>query len=265
MALSYSQLQAYRRCPKQYEYAVVKKIPRSISEGESFGSSLHNTLKRWGMMEMERAAPSVAKKQLTLFMDDAPPPPPHKLSLTTLVRLWRECFIAEGYGNRAAMDAGLLEGERALGKFFEWWSSSPRSVVAIEKSFRFTVPGHEHLTLSGRFDRVERSDTGLVIIDFKSTDPRPAETLQTDLQLSLYALAAREIWPEPLEKLVLLSVTEDAVTEQVTRRSDAELADAATSIRLLHERIDARDFTATPGTRVCSHCPYREICPASMA
>lgn len=264
MAISYSQLQTYRRCPKQYEYASVKKVSRPISEGESFGSSIHNALKKWGELEISKTTPADTKKQLLLFTEAAPPPGA-ELTLATLLQCWRQCFIAEGYKNRAEMDAALLRGERALKNFYEWWSKKPRTVIAIEKSFKFTVPGHEHLTLTGRFDRMERSAGGITIIDFKSTAPRPPEELITDLQLSLYALAAKQIWPEPVEKLILLSITEDQVTEQATVRTENQLADAITSIRLIHERIDQKDFVATPGVQVCSHCPYRDICPASLA
>ncbi len=260
MALSYSQLSTYRRCPRQYEYACVKKLPRAMSEGESFGSSLHNTLRKFGLLELERQEPK--KKQLMLFTDDHPHDQQVELSLTTLLSLWRESFIAEGYASRAEMDARFAAGERALRHYFAWWSSEPRNVAAIEKGFSLRVPDADDLTLSGRFDRVERSAHGLTVIDYKSTGPREEASLQTDLQLSVYAIAAADLWKEPVNALVLLSVTEEGITEQITTRTAAELIDALKSIRLLAERIASKDFGATPSAHACRHCPYRDICPA---
>lgn len=260
MALSYSQLQTYRRCPRQYEYAFVKKVPRPISRGESYGSSIHNALRRFGMLEMEYAAPA-GKKQLTLFTEDHSHHTRPELSATTLLSFWRECFIAEGYESRAAMDSAFESGKQALTHFFGWWQQKERRVLAVEKGFSLPVP-ETGVRIGGRFDRVERTPQGLSVIDFKSTGPRSEESLRTDLQLSLYALAAADLWKESVASLSILSVTESGITEQATTRTKAELADAAKAIRILHERMQSGDVTATPSVSTCRHCPYRNLCPA---
>lgn len=264
MALSYSQLQTYQRCPKQYEFSVVKKISRSISAGESFGSSIHNTLRRFGELEMTNAGTHTQEKPLQLFTEESPHDMPKELTLTTLLTLWRECFIAHGYTSKAEMSQKFTEGERALTKFFDWWKEKERTVICIEKSFKFPVTGTDKV-LAGRFDRIERDTKGLHIIDFKSSSPRSKESVETDLQLSVYALAAKTLWPDPVSKLTLLFVTEEGCIEQSTTRSTAELQDASTSIKLLSERMDSKDFTALPSIEKCRHCPYRSICPAKAA
>lgn len=262
MPLSYSQLSTYRRCPKQYEYASVKKVPRAISQGESFGSSLHNALRKFGLLELEHIPVELTKKQLPLFTEEHPQDQKPELSLHTLLSFWRSSFIAEGYENRAVMDAALLSGEAALKHFHSWWQEKKREVVAIEKGFSFPVPGTKNLVMSGRFDRIERTPAGLHIIDFKSSGPRPEDSLRTDLQLSLYALAAQDFWKEPVALLTILSITKDGVTPQNTDRSMSELQDAMTSIRLLAERMDSKEYPATPSVQACRYCPYREICPS---
>ncbi len=265
MALSYSKLGTYRRCPKQYEYASVMKIPRAISAGESFGSSIHNTLKRWGELELS-AQPQKpnAKKQLTLFLDE----PVHHdvaepLTQETLLSLWRRNFIAEGYENRAAMDEKFKAGEEALRHFFAWWSEKKRDVVCVEQSFKLHVTGD--IILNGRFDRIERGPKGLAIIDFKTTVPRAQENVDSDLQLSVYALAAIEEWNEPIESLTLLCIGESGIVEQRTTRSKTQLDQAKTTIAQLAEGIAAKDFTPKPTMEKCRYCPYRDICPAKAA
>lgn len=258
MALSYSKLGTYRRCPKQYEYASVMKIPRAISAGESFGSSIHNTLKRWGELELGKK-PVDAKKQLTLSFEE----PVHHdtdvpLTMETLLSLWRRNFIAEGYENRAVMDEKFKAGEEALRHFFAWWSEKKRDVVCVEQSFKMHANG---IVLTGRFDRIERGPKGLVIIDFKTTMPRTQENVDADLQLSVYALAAMEEWNEPVESLTLLCIGEKKTVEQRTTRSKAQLNQAKATIAGLAEGIAAKDFTPTPSVEKCRYCPYRDICP----
>lgn len=262
MPVSYSQLQTYRRCPAQYDFAFVKKIGRPMSAGESFGASIHNTLKRFGEREMEMKRGH--DNPLTLFTDDTTHDVESDLSPTTLKTMWRACFIAEGYADRAMMDAKFREGERVLDRYYEWWASKPRSVVCIEKGFKCTV-GERNILVSGRFDRVERGDDGLVVIDFKSSSPRSQSDVDEDLQLSVYAMAARNMWNEPVTSLTLLFLNESGVTELTTMRSTRQLEQAARDISVLAERMGSKDFAATPSLEKCRHCPYRNICPTSAA
>ena len=270
MPLSYSQLQLFRRCPRQYEFDVVKGVKRTITPGESFGSSMHNTLKKWGELELELSQDqkSEAGKQISLLPEEnhhgnAPRP----LTLQTLRTLWRESLIGQGYATRAEADAALMRGEGMLEEVFRWWNNAQERdasliLVAVEKSFRLSLKGSTtpDIVITGRFDRVERTDEGLRIIDFKTTNPRAQQDVENDLQLSIYALAAAEIWKEPVSELILLCMTEDGVTEQKTARSPSQLKDAATMIRLLAERIQTGDYAPTPSVNVCRNCPFRGIC-----
>ncbi len=265
MAVSYSQLRSYRNCPKQYEFMAIKKIPHRITAGESFGSSVHNTLRRWGELEMAGSETAPIKRQLTLFTDEAHTPQHQALELTTLHTLWRECFIAEGHPSRAEKDACIARGDTLLAEFFTWWKSTPRSVVAIESGFKLNIPrkdNTEPFILSGRFDRIERTPEGLHVIDYKTGTPQSQADVDADLQLSIYAFAAAKEWKEPVAKLTLLFLGEDELIERTTLRSASQLKDTITSMQLLHAGINAHDFHPTPSIATCRHCPYREICTA---
>ncbi len=264
MALSYSQLRSYRSCPKQYEFMAIKKIPRRITAGESFGSSVHNTLRRWGELEMAENETRPIKRQLTLFTEETHKPLRQALELTTLHTLWRKCFIAEGHPSRAEKDACIARGDALLTKFFTWWRSTPRSVVTIESGFKLDIPKKddtEAFVLSGRFDRIERTADGLHVIDYKTGAPQNQIDVDADLQLSIYALAAASEWKEPVAKLTLLFLGEDELIERTTVRSPSQLKDAITSIRLFGEGIREKNFHPTPSVAICRHCPYRDICP----
>ena len=65
----------------------------------------------------------------------------------------------------------------------------------FERPFAFTLGPHH---LRGRVDRVDRlgdgEDEEYELIDYKTSRPKTATQLRDDVQLSLYALAAREDW-----------------------------------------------------------------------
>ena len=263
MPLSYSQLQCYRRCPKQYEFAFVKKVPRAISMGESFGSSIHLALKKWGELEAS-LAPKNPAGQIALFTEE-PHGSDRKLDLTTLKTLWRQSFVSQGYESRAAQDSALLQGDHALEHFFRWWLTEKREVAACEKGFTVDLPASADkpaVSIAGRFDRVERTEKGLVVVDFKSGQPRDQQYVDTDLQLSIYAAAVQRIWNEPAAELKLLFLGEEELVERVTTRNPSQIADAMKIIRLLADDMEGKNYKPSPSVEKCRSCPYREICPA---
>ncbi|MDD5623499.1 MAG: PD-(D/E)XK nuclease family protein [Candidatus Peribacteraceae bacterium] len=270
MALSYSQLQRYRTCPRQYEFSNVKKIPWGISEGESFGASVHNALKKWGELEAKGAGVGLGNKkkgearedQMILFEGEARPLPQSELTEDKIVALWHECFIVDTYATRLEADFARKRGEGLMRQFFQWWVQSPRSVLAVEKAFRLEIDG---LTLTGRLDRVEKAEGGVRIIDYKTTEPRSQEEADADVQLSVYALASRELFEEPCTELLFLFLSEEGIVERTTTRSASQLRDAQSQIRMIHERLEAKDFKPTPSARVCRRCPYRGICDVAAA
>ncbi len=263
VALSYSQLSTYRRCPKQYEFAYVQSVPRKMSAGESFGSSIHNTLRRFGNIELEITRSKDPKHQLMLFTEDHSHNLTLDTSLQTLLSLWRECFIAQGYDSTKDMEQKFESGAKALEYFYAWWEKIPRTVIAIEKGFSLSL-GSNGPTLSGRFDRVERTPEGLSIIDFKSSKPRGQLLVDEDLQLSVYAMAAKELWNEKIHSLTLLSVTEEGIVQEVTRRTPEMLKRAQEEILELFQGMNESKFDAKPTKEKCWSCPYREMCSARM-
>lgn len=241
----------------------VKKVPRRISEGESFGSSIHNALKRFGELEMLLQQPPEKKQQLTLFTEThAMPLSPRTLDLVTLLGFYRECFIAEGYENATSMNVAFKRGEEALRKFFEWWSQKKRTVLGIESGFKLSLPreSREPLLLSGRFDRVEQGSGELCIIDYKTSNPRTQESVDLDLQLSIYALAAAKQWKTDTIRLSLLFLSDEGCIERCTLRRTEDLLKATEIIARAASGIEHGDFTATPSRTLCASCPYRAIC-----
>lgn len=259
MPLSYSQLNIYRRCPRQYEFAVKKKLPWGISPGESFGASVHNALKKWGEAEMRGSGiedRTSEEGQLELFAENSGKGT-IELNEKELLKIWSGCFSPEAFATRLEADFARARGETLLKQFYAWWAREPRRVVAVEKSFSIALDGFK---LTGRLDRVEQIDGGVAIIDFKTGEPREPDAVDSDLQLSVYALAAKELFDAPCRGLTLLFLNEDEVIERATQRTEGQLKDAVRQMHALAERIESADFHPTPGKAVCRHCPYRGVC-----
>lgn len=265
MPLSFTQLASYRRCPRQYEYCYVKKIPKGISLGEAFGSAVHNTLKRWGEKEIENGELRIENesRQLEMFASQNTSPT-SVLSEELLLKIWHENFPLGSFTTRVEADTARMRGEELMRMFYEWWSERSRIVVAVEKGFSVTVSKEQvassNIVITGRFDRIEKTPEGLHVIDFKTSQPRTQAEVDADLQLSIYALATLEDFGELPAALSLLHITEDGILEIRTTRNENQVRDAIKQITAIHGRITEKGFRPTPAVEKCRSCPYRGIC-----
>jgi DNA helicase-2/ATP-dependent DNA helicase PcrA len=117
-----------------------------------------------------------------------------------------------------------------------------------------------NVVLTGRMDQVNRLAPGEEeIIDYKTGKPRSEDKAKKDVQLSVYALAAREVFDWNPARLTLhflqsnqpVSATRD---ERQLKKVRGEIQEAAADIR-------AGEFPAKPGF-ACRFCDYESICPA---
>jgi DNA helicase-2/ATP-dependent DNA helicase PcrA len=107
----------------------------------------------------------------------------------------------------------------------------------------------------------------VTITDYKSGDVRdPAVARQRardSLQLQIYAMAYEALsgrLPDAVQLHFLDSglVGRAEVDPRRLEKGRARIAQAAAGIR-------AADYTPTPGPVACTWCPFRQICPASVA
>jgi DNA helicase-2/ATP-dependent DNA helicase PcrA len=132
--------------------------------------------------------------------------------------------------------------------------------VWLEKKFDFQVGGHH---VRGRVDRVDRLPGGeYELIDYKTGERKSEAQLESDLQLALYRLAAREAWhlDAPLSGSYYYVLDADKVAAP-TKPDDAERVER--TVLQVAEGALSQDFEPRPSPKVCSWCDYRLICPAA--
>ena len=99
---------------------------------------------------------------------------------------------AAGFGAGDEERQLRAKAEAALRRYEERRRTEDGEPVWFERSFTFRLGPH---TLRGRVDRVDRlPDGGYELIDYKTGRPKSEAQLRDDVQLALYALAAREAW-----------------------------------------------------------------------
>jgi len=148
----------------------------------------------------------------------------------------------------------------ALTRYQERFQSDPAQPVWFERQFTFKLGRH---LLRGRVDRVDRLPGGeYELIDYKTGRPKSAAQLADDVQLSLYAVGARESWRLEATRQAYYYLLDDqkvAVPSDERDRGDW-VCEVAMEVA---DGILSQGFEPTPSFAACSICDYRLVCPAA--
>jgi DNA helicase II / ATP-dependent DNA helicase PcrA len=233
LALSASDIETYRACPLRYKFARVLKVPQEPTINQRFGILVHQVLERYHGTAGD--------------------------SLEELLGLLEGGWRRSGFGDSEEERQLREKADAALRRYHRRVSEEPVQPVWFERPFAFRIGAH---TLRGRVDRVDRlADGAYELIDYKTGRPRSAAALREDVQLSLYAIGAREAWRLEAAHQAYLYVLDD----EKVRVPSAEIDDAwiADTVEEVAEAILAQDFEPTPSYAVCSMCDFRIACPAA--
>jgi RecB family exonuclease len=176
-----------------------------------------------------------------------------------LIEQFRSELARAGIADRYQYELYLRQGMEQLRQFFEAARSAPPpEVIETERRFELQVGSAK---LAGRVDRIDRTGPDTVaIVDYKTGKPRSQEDADKSLQLSLYALAARETFGKRADRLIFHNLENN--TPVYTTRNEAELEAAKLRVQEAAQGIARGEFPPNPKYH-CAYCPYRNLCPAT--
>jgi DNA helicase-2/ATP-dependent DNA helicase PcrA len=232
LVLSASDIETYRTCPLKYKFARVFRIPQEPTLHQRFGILVHQVLERY------HASQAGSLPEMFGLLEAG----------------WRRGGFGDSEEERQLKD----KANRALTLYHQRFATEAAEPVWFERAFSFRLGPHH---LRGRVDRVDRlPDGGYELIDYKTGRPKTASQLRDDVQLSLYAVGAREAWQLEAALQSYYYVLDDQKVA-VPHESDSEwIRDTVLEVG---EGILAQGFEPTPSYAACSMCDYRIVCPAA--
>ena len=233
LLLSASDIETYRTCPLKYKFARVFRIPSEPTLNQRFGILVHQVLERY-----HQSGGRTLDEMLGL-----------------LEAGWRR----GGFGASDQERQLHAKADGALRRYHDRFRSDDAEPLWFEKAFTFRMGAH---TLRGRVDRVDRLPDGdYELIDYKTGRPRSAAQLREDVQLSLYAVGAREAWGLESSRQSYLYVLDDAKVPLPAEEVDRDWI--SETVFEVADGILAQGFEPTPSYAACSICDYRIACPAA--
>ena len=236
LKLSASAIETYRTCPMKYLLQQSWGIRGGPQASMTFGTVMHLTIREFVRELREKRA--VGFEEV----------------MQTFDREWRAAGFQDDYQEQEYRSAGREQ----LQAFCTAYSSAPADVLYQEK--RFELPLDPNVVITGRMDQVNRlGPKKIEIVDYKTGTPKRAKQADKSLQLSLYALAAQEVFEREAERLVFYNLTTNEAV--ATTRDTKALKKAKDIVAEVADSIRAADFPAQPGFS-CRYCDYVPICPA---
>jgi len=236
--LSAAKLKAYRRCPQAYYFQYERGLGAArYYNTTALGLALHQALAQfYGNWHYQTTHPD---------------------------REWMDHCWANQSVDLSSTQAA--EGQVLLQRYFDRFVLSQpamRRPLGIEGRIQgyFQFEGLE-FTLSGRYDRLDLSDHGLDLIDYKSA--RTVKLLdpnQVDLQLGLYYLALEQRYGRVLRSLNLIYLRTGEV-QRIAATPEHRQQAIATIGRLAQRLRTDATWDPQPGDH-CSSCTYAQYCPA---
>ncbi len=236
LQLSASSIDTYQVCPQKFLFERSWGIRGGPQAATSFGSVMHTTIRQF-VAELRKRRRMPFEEVEAIFQ-----------------REWTSAGFEDTYQEQEYKKEGLEQ----LRAFHARYLEAPPEVIGQEKSFR--LPMDDNVVIIGRIDQVNRvGPHAEEIVDYKTGKPKLEPQARKNLQLSLYALAAREVLELNPVRLVFYNLqTNEAV---VTTRDEKQLSQAREIVRDVAADIRAGQFPARPGF-LCKSCEFQPICPA---
>ena len=237
--VSVSRLKTFEQCPLRFFFRYVGKVEEGESDklAADLGIVVHGTLEylyRW-----------VQEEELTGLIPEE-----------KLIELYDARFQASTLVGVEVYRDGLTQCQRYLDRNpdVDHWD-----ILAVEQEFTIVIDG---VKVRGYMDRVDRTgERSIEIVDYKTNRMLyEEEELETDLQVSVYAIAAPIIWPWVKEVTFRFEMLRHD-TVQRPRRTTEDLDCAARYVAALARRTeeDGRKWLAKIGP-LCAWCGYRDRC-----
>jgi RecB family exonuclease len=241
MRISYSAFDTYQNCSLKYKFQNIDRIKTPKSKEAVFGSTVHDTMKFIH-------TPSILSPTLDQAMEH--------FSLA-----WNPAVFDSPDEERAAFSQGV----RIIQDYYQKNNPANFNIVDLESRFQIEIGDKENQhIISGIIDRIDKTEDGYEIIDYKTTKKMPSQDkVDNDMQLSVYLQAFLSRYPKEINNIGNLKVSLYYLKHGVKLSATRTVEQLKKSEQLFLETIRLiEEGKFEPNMNpLCDWCGYQNICP----
>jgi RecB family exonuclease len=237
--LSATGIKDFLQCHLKVSFRYNREIISIKNDHAKVGISVHEALEQYTLRMLKRKCfPDVADYEfaLSVFMNTA---------------------TAEGLENMSFYS----DGRRIVTEYIDRYDPAEK-IVSVEGFFKLKTP--EDVPIVGAIDKVvEINEDTIAIVDYKTArNALNTYELDTDIQLSMYDLAASIKWPQYKNRVLILDYVriDKKVSSYRTEEQRQDFRDFLTSIWSLMNNLEEDEVKGRINT-LCGWCDYKEYCP----
>ncbi|MGF1618416.1 MAG: ATP-dependent helicase [Acidimicrobiia bacterium] len=238
-SMSPSQADSYARCPRRYAIERRLKLPAPESTHMTSGSLIHHALE-------------LAERQNIGTGEKHGDP-------EAAIAFLREGWDSGQFGTPSLNRAWLNRAERVIRALYERWPEDSAPPVELEKEVELVVGG---VTWYGVVDRLEQSDQGLRVVDYKTGKSLPnVKEAAVSVQLGFYALAIEAMLPgQRVVSAQLWFPAVDSRSLTVRELDMARLDEVDETIRQITAAVASENWEPRVSNE-CNRCGIKRSCP----
>jgi DNA helicase-2/ATP-dependent DNA helicase PcrA len=250
--MNVSALNSYLRCPLDFYFTQVVRIPSPKNEAAEFGSAVHHALEQLfkKMQDNDRQFPSV-----DTFIND----------FTWYMQRHRECFTREQFARR------MEYGTEILRNYYMKHLISFNKVVSIERYVKNVVV--DDMLLKGKIDKIEFNGKEATIVDYKTGDPekckeklaRPNPKIPNGgdywrqavfYKIMLDHLPGKDWSVQSVEFDFVEPNKKKEYIKEVVKINEMDITDVKGQIATVYKQIQNKNFYTGCGKEECHWCGF---------
>ncbi|PIV86228.1 MAG: hypothetical protein COW50_02735, partial [Candidatus Moranbacteria bacterium CG17_big_fil_post_rev_8_21_14_2_50_41_107] len=231
-----------RNCPLKYKFREIDKIKEPKSKEAVFGTLIHAVLKYIHTPAL--LAPTIDQ------------------ALDYFSKGWN----SEVYENEMEERSAFSQGVTIIQNYLAHTKPNDYNIVNLESRFAIEIGDEstgKHI-VSGIIDRIDKTEEGYEIIDYKTTRKMPSQDkVDNDIQLSIYLKAFLARYPKEIDHLDKITVSLYYVKHGVklsSKRTQEQLDTLEKLFLEVIKSIEEEKFDPILSP-LCDWCGYQNICP----
>ncbi len=237
---SFTQLEGFKKCPYQYRFSHVLKIPTQGKPQFSFGKTMHLVMQKFFILVDYLNRNDSIKK----------------LTWEDVEQIYKDCFIDDWYKDREEKEKYYQKGLKSLKSFFEDWLKNPYFSKYLEHGFTFKI--NNEYSLRGSIDRIDDFEDGIKLIDYKTGSAKDTLSSDDKEQLLIYQMAAEKILNKKVVQLAFYYFQNNQEKTFIGKSQDLDKLREKIIERI--EQIKKGEFPPSPDKEKCKWCDFKNIC-----